>query len=191
MQKISSLTPLQWLLWALGTSLSLTFTVENNAVAKCDCGYQSHTCEHTHTSAPLKLFWLSPALVLILIRYFFPFFLGILGSQEDKSKDSSFIDTWKYKEKPNSVFLSRRSIFTGLFPSLLNNPILPESNTKQQVTVQLPVCTVACIIYEAACAVCVQNQISLLVLQHCSVNPPSTLSPTPLPVSGMCIWVDL
>ncbi|KAK2867115.1 hypothetical protein Q8A67_025232 [Cirrhinus molitorella] len=36
---------------------------QNNAVAKCDCGYQTHTCE------------------------------SILGSQEDKSKDSSFIDT--------------------------------------------------------------------------------------------------
>lgn len=180
------LTPLQWLLWALGTSLSLTFTVENNAVAKCDCGYQTHTCEHTHSSAPLNLLWLSPALVLSLIQYFF-----LLGSQEDKSKDSSFIGAWKYKEKPNSVFLYQRSSFTELFLSLLNNPILAESNTKQQVTTQLPVCTVVCIIYEAACAVCIQNQISLLVLQHCSVNPPPTLSPTPLPVSGMRVWVDL
>lgn len=146
---------------------------------------------HTHTSAPLNLLWLSPALVLSLIQYFYTFFLGMLGSQEDKSKDSNFIGAWKYKEKPNSVFLYRRSSFTWLFLSLLNNPILAESNTKQQVTVQLPVCTVVCIIYEAGCAVCIQNQISLLVLQHCSVNPPPTLSPTPLPVSGMRVWVDL
>lgn len=185
------LTPLQCLLWALGTSLSLTFTVENNAVAKCECGYQTHTCEHSHTSAPLNLLWLSPALVLSLMQYFFTFFLGMLGSQEDKSKDSSFIGAWRYKEKPNSVFLCRRSSFTGLFLSLLNNLILAKSNTKQQVTTQLPVCTVVCIIYEATCAVCIQNQISLLVLQHCSVNPPATLSPTPLPVSAMRVWVDL